>query len=213
MYVEAKSTELPRLSARRLDDMGDHPLPPIVPADAATALPRIVPTDGATASLASRPVGTSYASVPSIASGDQAALFFLRFDTSTHGDWAAIAPPLPQGLEAALEDLRSVPAEAEEEGIPPPTQLALSNAERILRRMHTRSTGRLEVYPTQDGEVAIVAPGKPRSSVMVLCDADGGALCMVNLDGVHRRARYSTADDLPDGFLRDALAELANRAG
>ena len=36
---------------------------------------------------------------------------------------------------------------------------------------------------------------------------------MVNMDGVHRRARYSTADTLPDGFLRDALEELTSRGG
>ena len=36
---------------------------------------------------------------------------------------------------------------------------------------------------------------------------------MVDIDGVHRRARYSTADTLPDEFLRDALNELANRGG
>ena len=146
--------------------------------------------------------------------GDHAALLFLMFfDMSTHGDWHTVATLLPQGLEAALEDLRGVPAEAAEEGYPQPTQLALSNAKRILRRMYALFGARLEVYPTQDGEVAIVAPGKPRSSVMVLCGPEGGALCMVNMDGVHRRARYSTAANLPDGFLRDALDELANRGG
>ena len=132
---------------------------------------------------------------------------------STHGDWHTVATPPLQALEAALEDLRGVPAEAAEEGYPQPTQLALSNAKRILRRMYAPFGARLEVYPTQDGEVAIVAPGKPRSSVMVLCGPDGGALCMVNMDGVHRRARYSTAGNLPDGFLRDALDELANLGG
>ena len=201
MYAEAKSTELPPISARPLRAVPNHPLPPIVPADAATALPDYLPG------------GTSHASVPLVASGDYAAVLFLTFDTSTHGDWNTVAAPLPQGLEAALEDLSGAPAEAAEEGYPQPTQLALSNAKRILRRMHALFGARLEVYPTQDGEVAIVAPGKPRSSVMVLCGPDGGALCMVNMDGVHRRARYSTADSLPDGFLRDALDELANRGG
>lgn len=201
MYAETKSTELPRVSVRPLAEMPDHPLFRVVPPDGSTVLP------------ASRPVGTSYAGVPVIADHDHAALLFLAFDTSTHDNWSAIAPVLPQDLEAALEDLRGAPAEAEEEGYPQPTQLALSNAERILRRMHTMCGARLQAYPTQDGEIAIVAPGEPRSSVMVLCGAEGGALCMVNMDGVHRRARYSTADSLPDGFLRDALDELAKRGG
>lgn len=132
---------------------------------------------------------------------------------STHGASNVTAAPIPQGLEAASKDLLGALAESEEEGYPQPTQLALSNAKRILSRMHTLFPTRLEVYPTQDGEVAIVAPGTPRSSVMVLCDSSGGALCTVNMDGVHRRERYSTADTLPDGFLRDALDELASRGG
>ena len=132
---------------------------------------------------------------------------------STHGAWNVTAASLPQVLEAALEDLRRALAEAEEEGYPQPTHIALSNAKHILSRMHALFPTRLEVYPTQDGEVAIVAPGTPRRSVMVLCDSSGGALCTVNMDGVHRRERYSTADTLPDGFLRDALDELASRGG
>ena len=116
-------------------------------------------------------------------------------------------------LDEALEDLRATPTEAMDEGYPQPAKLALVNAERILRRMHALLPTRLEVYPTPDGEVAIVAPVAPRHSVMVLCDSKGGALCMVNMDGEHRRARYSTADGLPDSLLRDALNEQAHHEG
>ena len=45
-------------------------------------------------------------------------------------------------------------------------------------------------------------------SVILLCDSNGGALCLVNMNGKHRRARYSSAEILPDGFLREALTEL-----
>ena len=57
-------------------------------------------------------------------------------------------------------------------------------------------------------EVAIDAPGGPGRSVLLLCDSDGGALCLVNANGKHRRARYSDSNLLPDGFIREALAEL-----
>ena len=135
---------------------------------------------------------------------------FFTFSTST---WNTVTPLRRQELEEALVDLRATPNEAMDEGYSEPTQLALANAERILRRMYALLPTRLEVYPTPDGELAVVAPGSPRCSVMVLCDAEGGALCMVNMDGEHRRARYSTANSLPDGFLRYALTELANREG
>ena len=177
----------------------DHLARHIAPAGNSTALP---------AYEGSRSMG-----VEAIADGRHTVRLFFRFDTSTHGSWNAGAPSVRQDLEEALEDLGATPDEAIEEGYPQPTQLALANAGRILRGMHAQFPSRLEVYPTPDGEVAIVAPGVPRCSVMVLCDSTGGALCMVNMDGEHRRARYSTANNLPDGFLREALNELAHREG
>ena len=113
-----------------------------------------------------------------------------------------------QELEDALRDLQESVNEAREDEFPLPSQTALSNAEALLKQMYEISARRFEVYPTPDGEIAIDVPGGFGRSVIVLCASDGSVLCMVNLDGHHRRARYSTADTLPDGFLRDALADL-----
>lgn len=74
--------------------------------------------------------------------------------------------------------------------------------------MYEISPWRFEVYPTPDGEIAIDAPNGQGSSVILLCDSDGGALCMAHLNGNHRSQRYSTADALPDDFLREALTDL-----
>lgn len=114
-------------------------------------------------------------------------------------------------LRDALCDLREVTTEAREERFPAPSSMALTNARWLLRAMYEISPRRFEVYPTPDGEVAIDAPGKPEHSVLLLCDSAGGALCLVNMAGRHRRARYSSASLLPDGFLREALDELACR--
>lgn len=111
-------------------------------------------------------------------------------------------------LNDALSDLEEVNVEAREEGFPLPSDVALTNAERLLEDMYKVFPRRFEVYPTPDGEVAISAPGGRRKSVLLLCASDGGALCLVNLNGEHRRARYSTVNKLPDGFLREALADL-----
>lgn len=188
--------------------LGQLPIPldrlarQIVPAGRSTALPAYEGEN-------SRSIG-----VDDVTDGRHAVVrLFLKFDTSTHGTWNTSASLLPQDLEEALDDLRVAPDEATDEGYRQPTQLALANAGRILRRMYALHPIRLEVYPTPDGEVAVVAPAAPRRSVMVLCDSNGGALCMANMDGEHRRARYSTANSLPDGFLRDALNELAHRGG
>lgn len=108
----------------------------------------------------------------------------------------------------ALHDLDEAIAEAGEENFPEPSKTALTNARRLLSAMYRISPRRYEVYPTPDAEIAIDAPGGHGRSVLLLCESDGGALCLVNMNGAHRRARYSSADLLPDGFVREALAEL-----
>lgn len=111
-------------------------------------------------------------------------------------------------LGAALRDLDGAAEEAGEEGFPQPSESALKNARRLLQDLYRLRPSRLEAYPTPDGEIALLAPGGRGRSVLVLCDSDGGALCSVNLNGRHRRARYSTAAMLPDGFVREALSDL-----
>ena len=117
----------------------------------------------------------------------------------------------PIRLAGALRDLGEVKDEARAEGFPTPTDVACKNVSRLLKEVYRLSRRRVEVYPMPDGEIAIDASDGQGSSVLLLCDSDGGALCLVNLAGKHRRARYSTAYPLPDGFMREALAELEHQ--
>ena len=110
-------------------------------------------------------------------------------------------------LRAALSDLDEAVTDAAEEGFPRPTDDAIQSARRLLTQMYAIAPQRFEVYPTADGEIALDLPNE-RGSVILLCDPRGGALCLVNANGVQRRARYSTATSLPDGFVREALIEL-----
>lgn len=111
-------------------------------------------------------------------------------------------------LAHALRDSGEVRDEARAEGFPTPTDLAIKNANRLLKDVYRLSRHRFEVYPMPDGEIAIDASDGQGSSVLLLCDSEGGALCLVNLAGKHRRARYSSTYALPDVFVREALAEL-----
>ena len=112
-------------------------------------------------------------------------------------------------LRAALSDLDEAVTDAAEEGFPRPTDEAIQSARRLLTQMYAIAPQRFEVYPTADGEIALDLPHE-RGSVILLCDSRGGALCLVNANGVQRRARYSTATSLPDGFVREALIELGS---
>ena len=126
-------------------------------------------------------------------------------------DDAIAAGEHPPDLRDALRDLDQATDEAREEGFPAPSGKALESARRLLYAMYRISPRRFEIYPTPDGEIAIDAPGGPGRSVLLLCDSDGAALCLVNMNGAHRRTRYSDTRGLPDGFVRGALAELEQR--
>ena len=112
------------------------------------------------------------------------------------------------GLADMLGDLRETADEAREEGFPLPSDTAMVNSERLIKKIYGISPGRHGVYPTPDAEIAIDIFNGKGSSVVLLCDSGGGALCLVNIEGNHRRARYSKTDILPDGFVREALSEL-----
>ena len=123
--------------------------------------------------------------------------------------WSTQPAKDPKDLAEALGDLQEVAQEALEEGFQQPTETAVKNAARLVRAIFGVHPCRLEVYPTADGEIAIDAAGEHRGSVILLCAAAGGALCLVNTGNGSHRARYSEVDQLPDWFLSEALAELS----
>ena len=143
---------------------------------------------------------------------------FLGDPSGQLGDLAGtmFASPTPHpvdedgGLSEAMTDLAEVHREAIEEGFEPPTPTAETTGRRLLLAMYTLRPCRFEVYPTQDREVAVYAPGTHGRSVLVTCNADGSVLCLVNLNGQHRRAFYDAkaAAALPDGFIWEALTDL-----
>ena len=111
-------------------------------------------------------------------------------------------------LIKALRELEQVSADAEEDGLDIPSEVAFANARRLLRAMYRISPRRFGVYPEPGGYIAIDARGAKDGIAVVMCDSDGGVLCLVTIGDEPRRARYSTARTLPDGFIRDALREL-----
>lgn len=122
-----------------------------------------------------------------------------------------LAASMNPNLYDALHDLEEARNEAREERFPIPSDVAIGNARRLLHAMHAILPRRFEVYPTPEGEIAIDVRGGLGYGVLLLCESDGGVLCLVNMDGAHRRARYSDAHTLPDEFVREALLELEAR--
>jgi hypothetical protein len=108
--------------------------------------------------------------------------------------------------EQLLDTMRN---ESKEEGIPVPSIAAATNARCLLQKLERIPLpSNPEIYPTPDAEIAIDISGGYRKSVLILCDSSGGALIMLTINGVHRRACYDLAPRVLDGFLRDALRDL-----
>ena len=114
----------------------------------------------------------------------------------------------PRDLADALADLAEAGEEAREDGFPIPDQELLNRAEKLLRKLYVVWPHRFEVYPMPDGEIALDAPNRRDSSVLVLCEPEGEVLCMAHVGGNHQRKRYPSTEHLPDKFLTEALGSL-----
>ena len=122
------------------------------------------------------------------------------------------ADNFPRPLIEALHDLDSVVEDAEDADYPVPEIIAFKNAELLLNDLYAISPRHYGVYPLSDGEISIDAPNGKGSSVWFICYSQGDISCLVNIKGKHRRARYSSLEGLPDGFIREAMAELENQS-
>ena len=113
-----------------------------------------------------------------------------------------------EDLADALRDLQEINDEADEEGMQPPSELAIANADSLIREIYDILPRQYLVELLPEGVIAITVPGGFRCSVMLLCESEGGILCSVNMNGKLQRNRYTHVDQLPDKFLSDALSKL-----
>ena len=113
----------------------------------------------------------------------------------------------PSELQNALDDLANVREEAQIEQFPIPPQLLVDEAERLIRDMYSFYPSRFEVSADPDGAIAIDVRDGTGQWVLLLCEPDGDALVLTNLE-IGERQRYPLEDEMLDGFLRDALGQL-----
>ena len=107
----------------------------------------------------------------------------------------------------ALIDLHELDEEAREEGISQPSTVAKENATRLMKLMYAVVPERFLVELFPDSSIAVSVG----DSVMVVFEVRGDVVIYVSTDDAHRRARYTDATHLPDGFLYEALYELKKR--
>ena len=119
-----------------------------------------------------------------------------------------IRDSLPEPLRTAQRDLENVMEAAHEEGFIQPSEIALANARKLLVDMYGISSRYYEVYPTEDGDISIDAPGGYNRSFVALCYRDGRVLCLANINGDRKKRLYENIESLPDSFMTSALKKL-----
>ena len=111
----------------------------------------------------------------------------------------------PPDLVEALLDLYDARKVAEEDGDVIPEEHALQKAERVLRAVYRAAPRPYSVYPMPDGDIAIDAHSPHGTKVIVMCDSDGSARCLVHIDGEFSQRNYDDPSTIPDRFIMDAL--------
>ncbi len=122
---------------------------------------------------------------------------------------AAIVATEAPTLAESLALLDRVGELALEEGLDAPHEVASSTARKLLSDMHRVLPGLYDVCPEEGGGVTLSAPSARGTAFTVECDASGAVECVVVLPARMRKATYSDAQDLPDGFIREALEAVS----
>ena len=113
------------------------------------------------------------------------------------------------GPRQALECLRDIESDALSMGYDIPSQSVVLEAERILLRMFHYRQLSYDVYSMSKGRVAIGVNGGFGYSMLVVCEPENTALCIVTINRVSRRARYGDSEFLPDDFVKQGLRQMS----
>ena len=138
---------------------------------------------------------------------------------SSHHDDAAARPPMEHfllpdmpNLEAAVSTDEQVNSwfsgledDAADAGNSVPAENVINEAKRIVTGLGSYLPDSTDVYTMEGGKIAVELFGTTGRGFLLVCEPNGGALCVVTVDGKSRRARYETSTILPDGFLREGL--------
>ena len=113
-----------------------------------------------------------------------------------------------KGPVEALEQLDAIEADAAEMGYEAPQDAVVSAARRILGEMYSVSHLSFDAYSMSGGRVAIGVDGGVGRSMIVICEPEGSALCVVTVGSRSRRARYDDSSFLVDDFVKQGLRDM-----
>lgn len=111
---------------------------------------------------------------------------------------------IPLALREALDAIAEIETTAEEEDCDPPSRLAISNTEVILRVMYDLAPQTYDIYPMGGGEIAIDGDVGERR-IGVFCYPDGRIQYIGWVDDKRQEVREDSSENIPVDFLRRAL--------
>lgn len=104
--------------------------------------------------------------------------------------------------------LQEAVVEARDDGCGEPSDVAIQSALRVATDLPGSVLGDDPDFSATSEDVSLHLHGGKRRSVLLLFESSGRVRCLVNLNGVHRRAVYDSDVTLPDGFMREALGDV-----
>ena len=115
--------------------------------------------------------------------------------------------PAEQAVDAMFNKFETDALEAVQ-GIPDDEVVA--ELRRIVTAMHHRWQSEYDVYAMDSRTAAVEIQRDPgQGSLLLLCEPGHQALCIITVASVSRRARYQDSAMLPDGFIADAMRDIA----
>ena len=109
-------------------------------------------------------------------------------------------------LQASLKELDECPNQASEEGLEQPSKVGLLKAKKFLETVSTYVTERPDIYPMDEGSIAIDFRGSEEmSGVLFLVEKDGSGALFHRTKTSKGRLRVDDAEDL---IQEGGLSEL-----
>ena len=146
--------------------------------------------------------------------------FALEGGMSVHRHLEAFPhhPSVPSPEEAALPKeaidawFNGLEADAENSGIPMPSQTVIDEAKRIVMGLSRHLPHDTDVYTLEEGKIVVEVFGSDGRGFQLICEPNGSALCLVTEGNASRRARYENSVILPDGFIQEGLRAVRPNA-
>ena len=113
-----------------------------------------------------------------------------------------------QGIADAIACLDDIASDAHDMGYQVPAVGVVAETRRILQEMHKYRSASYDAYSMSEGRVGIGVDGEFGKSMLVVCEPEGTALCVVTVNRVSRHARYDDSSFLPDDFVKQGLRQV-----